>query len=100
MIVKGTVPAYIIDHKDGKFDNNKIGNLREATHTQNMQNRRVSRNSSTGCKGVTRAREKFQARITHSHKVINLGVFTTAAEAAEAYRKKAKELFGEFASER
>jgi len=41
--------------------------------------------------------KKFVARITYKGKITSLGYYDDEIEAAKAYDKKAKELFGEFA---
>jgi hypothetical protein len=41
-----------IDHIDGNGLNNKIENLRAVTNSQNQLNRKISKNSKTGYKGV------------------------------------------------
>ena len=49
----GPIPeGFKIDHEDHDTTNNRIGNLRLATHGQNMHNRLVNKNSKTGVKGV------------------------------------------------
>ena len=42
-----------IDHIDGDVSNNKIENLRECTHIQNMYNVKTSKSNSSGFKGVS-----------------------------------------------
>lgn len=42
----------VIDHADGNALNNNISNLREATHSQNLLNRKIASSSSTKIKNV------------------------------------------------
>jgi hypothetical protein len=65
----------------------------------------VNRNSKSGYKGVRFHSDKrgwvlskpWEARITINGKSQGLGHYSTKEEAAEAYNKKAKEVYGEFA---
>lgn len=84
----------IIDHIDGNTINNKIENLREATHTQNMGNRKTTEGSSK-YKGVTFQKDCGMWRATAGGKY--LGIFNSEIEAALEYDKAAKEIYGEFA---
>lgn len=89
----------IIDHKNGcKFDNRVI-NLRRATHSQNLANRtRPHARNTSGLRGVSfhKAARRWIAVITHMRKRYHLGCFDTPREAASAWNAKAQELFGEF----
>ncbi len=49
----------------------------------------------TGFRGVTFDKGKFRSIINVDGNRMNLGTFETAAEAARAYNKKSRELFGE-----
>lgn len=84
-----------IDHKNRIRIDNRITNLRPATSVQNRMNSEVRIDSATGLKGVTRCRDKFQARITVNGQKQHLGTFDTAEEAGETYERAAKEAFGE-----
>jgi hypothetical protein len=59
----------------------------------------VNPNTSTGFKGVWRDKKtgKCWAQIYFEGKLIHLGSFATAEDAARAYDRKAIELFGQFA---
>ncbi len=84
----------LVDHIDHNGLNNQKSNLRICTNTQNQWNMRGRRN---GLKGVSIEKYCFRAGIKYQGKTIHLGSFKTEIEAAKAYDKKAKELFGEFA---
>lgn len=88
-----------IDHTDHDGLNNCRHNLRSATPSQNCQNRRRRRDSTSGYKGVCLHKRigKFQAYISQPGRILHLGYFLTPEEAALAYDAKARELFGEFA---
>lgn len=94
----GGWPVADVDHIDLNPDNNKWTNLREATRGQNMQNGRLKANNSSGYKGVSFHRQtgKFRAYIHENGKQKYLGLFLTAAEASEEYKKAAKETYGKF----
>ena len=97
-----TDPKTHVDHIDGNTLNNVRSNLREATPTQNQANRTASsRINSLGFRGIafdTRSgRSKpWRAQINLNGKRTTLGTFASAEEAARAFDKAAKELYGEF----
>jgi hypothetical protein len=96
--VHGVWPdPYDIDHKNGDPIDNRIKNLRCATPTQNMGNRKRNFSSVTGFKGVSRSRGKFAAEIAMNGKRTWLGRFETAEAAHAAYMAEAGKLFGQFA---
>lgn len=88
----------IIDHINQNGLDNRKKNLRLATVQQNAFNARKHGKTSV-YKGVSRAKKnKFQAHIRINNRGIYLGSFTDEESAAITYNKKAKELFGVFAS--
>ena len=88
-----------VDHINHNGLDNRRENLRLCTRLQNSRNRLPSRGGTSKYKGVTRSkrRKKFMAEIRVNQKKQYLGYFDSEIEAAKAYDKKAKELFGEFA---
>lgn len=87
--VHGRLPACAIDHINGKRDDNRIANLREATPAENAQNQRaaMSSNRSCGLLGVTydKARGRWNARIKADGGRKFLGSFDSANDAYAAY---------------
>lgn len=89
----------ITDHRNGDGLDNRRANLRDATHAQNLSNRRTPIGAS-GLKGVTwhKSRSKWRAQITSHGTNHHLGYFSTREDAARAYDMAAREMHGEFAS--
>lgn len=81
----GAKPPPFIDHINGDKQDNRIGNLREATAQQNAYNRK-------GVKGVYQRGPRFEASCCGKY----LGTFATEQEAREAYEYEAKKRFGDF----
>lgn len=89
----GAWPQAMLDHKDGDKGNNRLDNLREASHSLNNHNRAGW--SKSGFKGVTKDRKRFRAQIggDGSGKPVYLGTFDTAEEAHAAYLEAAAQRF-------
>lgn len=88
-----------IDHENRVKTDNRIGNLRPATSSQNKGNIELLRNNSSGYRGVSRnARSgKWHAQIKIHGKQTYLGRADTPEQAAVIYNQAAREHFGEFA---
>lgn len=92
-MVHGFDPLHI-DHIDGNNLNNRADNLRSVTAQDNLRNRRIPSNSSSGHIGVTnKSGNYWRAYITVDNKTVNLGNFSTKAEAIAA-RKAAEKVLG------
>lgn len=79
-----------IDHINGDPTDNRLSNLRVVTQRENLCNRRLGKNNSSGFHGVQwhKAAKKWQARIAQTH----LGLFSNIRDAVEARRKAEQKL--------
>lgn len=94
----GEWPNQQIDHINGNPSDNRIVNLRLATPSENSRNRGKPPHNTTGFKGVSRQRGRYQALIRiDDGKNKFLGSFTTPEEASAAYNRAALEHHGDFA---
>jgi hypothetical protein len=96
MMVYGVNPTNI-DHIDGNKLNNRISNLREVTHQQNMMNRKKRVDSNNAYKGIYKVKNTWVAEIWFMNKRHYLGSFKTDHEAGLAYQEAAKKFYGNFA---
>jgi hypothetical protein len=97
----GTLNEYDqIDHINLDRKDNRIVNLRKATHAENCRNTKVRSHSFSKLKGAHyhKVRKKYRARITIDKKQIWLGYFNTAEEAHAAYKEASLKLHGNFSS--
>ncbi len=97
--VNGVWPKDRIDHINVCRDDNRISNLREATHSQNMANRPAQSNNTSGLKGAYfhKAARKWVSCIQKEGEYMYLGLHETKELAHAAYCNAARNLFGEFA---
>jgi hypothetical protein len=88
-----------IDHENRIKTDNRIGNLRPATSSQNKGNIQLLRTNSSGYRGVSRNSRsgKWHAQIKIHGKQTYLGRADTPEQAAVIYNQAAREHFGEFA---
>lgn len=76
-----------LDHKDMNKLNNSISNLREVNSQQNNRNKKIFRNNTSGCKGVTRYGEKWKVVLCDEFgKNVYHGIFDDLEEACEVAR--------------
>lgn len=97
--VHGRWPPNDIDHINGVRHDNRLCNLREATRSQNHQNRRRNKRSSSGVKGVcwVTGRKRWMAQLVRPDGSKFCRHFTLKEDAANAYRLEAERVYGEFA---
>jgi hypothetical protein len=93
LYIYGKMPKEL-DHINGVRDDNRIGNLRECTRGENLQNRKSHKNSSSKYLGVSwhKSAKKWLAQIQINDKKKRLGLFTTQEDAFFAYCDAKKQL--------
>lgn len=86
MLHYGVRPAGVIDHINGRTNDNRIFNLRDVTHLENSRNARLASSNTSGVNGVSwnRQRGKWSAYIGRDGRQVHLGLFLTKAEAMAA----------------
>lgn len=89
-----------LDHKYGKEIGDYLWNLRPCTKSQNQHNTKISKNNTSGFKGVNweSRTQLWVARIKLNGKSRFLGRFNDKEDAAKVVRVKRLELHGEFAN--
>ena len=94
MLVSRLVALHYIDNPENKLEvdhidrnrlNNNIENLRWVTHSDNNRNKDIT--GAIPFRGVSKHRNRFQARIKIDGKLKHLGYYDTPEEASEAYIK-------------
>lgn len=86
VVVMGKKSGYVVDHIDQNKLNNQRNNLRFLTKTGNAINSKLSKNNTSGVKGVHKDRngKRWVASLMLEGKNIYLGTYDTIEEAAEA----------------
>lgn len=99
LYVYGTFPtSFSLDHRNEIKDDNRISNLREATHSQNMIARRATKKNKSGYVGVhQRKNGTWKAEIVIDDFQRSVGYFKLAEDAAIARTRAAIKHYGEFA---
>ena len=97
LYMTGDVPKFC-DHVNRIRNDNRWGNLRPATHTENRRNTRINRNNTSGYKGVSYDKSSggFRTSINVNNKRIHLGVFKCKHNAFCEYVKASRKYYGEF----
>lgn len=96
----GDLNGFEVDHIDRNTLNNTRKNLRHATHSENMQNRRthgVAKYHGVTPHLIEHKYKYYRVSICKDHKCIYLGNFKSEIEAALVYDAAARRLFGEHA---
>jgi len=99
VVERGEWPEQI-DHINGVKDDNRLVNLRPATHFTNRHNNSLMRTNTSGIKGVryVSKERKWTAEVWLHNKKAFTSRFNTKKEAIRAIRAAREELHGEFAN--
>lgn len=95
LYVYGEMPDGLIDHINGDPSDNRIGNLRVATPSENAKNAKLSSANKSGCPGVCWAsdHERWKVRASVNGREKTIGHFSKLEDAIAA-RKHAEARFG------
>lgn len=88
-----------VDHRDNDRGNNRAGNLRRATGSQNCANRTTAKHNTSGVKGVyfDSPKGKWRAFICKDGRQKCLGRYSDKEQAIAVRQRAFSEAFGEFA---
>jgi len=95
LYVYGEMPKGEIDHINQDRADNRICNLREVTHKENMKNKKISKKNTSGVTGVyfLKTTKKWYSQIRIDGDLKHLGYFKIKEDAIKA-RKDAEEKYG------
>lgn len=85
LLMTGEWPKFDVDHIDGNTINNRWANLRDVTHSVNLQNQRAARKTHSGLLGVFKNKKRWMARISIGSGLLHLGTYDTPEQAHAVY---------------
>jgi hypothetical protein len=88
-----TTTSNLVGTKNGNKLDCRLANIQYRSRSVASRKRKTS--SKAGYTGVYQENNRFRAVISINRKSVHIGMFDTAEEAALAYNKKSKELYGE-----
>ena len=90
---KGTV----VDHLNGNKLDNQKSNIRICTQSHNLQNKKITKNSTSKYRGVSWSEyhKKWHSRICFKQKKTHVGYFDNEKIAAAEYDRVALKIYGE-----
>lgn len=91
--------SFVVDHRNNNRLDNRRGNLRVASRSENQANRQLQSNNKSGYRGVfwSKQNKKWVSTITASRRTKYIGTSHDPIELARKYNAVAKSIFGEFA---
>lgn len=87
-----------IDHINNITTDNRLENLRWCNQSENGMNEKISKNNTSGFKGISwdKSKNKWDVSIMINYKKTHLGRFASIEDAVNARRIASTKLFGEF----
>ena len=97
LYVDGEMPEFV-DHLNGDVSDNSWGNLRKCTRAENNRNTKLSKNNSSGFKGVdwSKPMNKWRSRMYIDGKEVTLGYFSDINLANDLVVKERDNHYKEF----
>jgi hypothetical protein len=95
-LILGAPHGMVVDHINGNGLDNRRCNIRICSQSDNMKNQVIHRINRLGIQGVSRAKGRYKATITHDGVRAYLGSYTSADLAAAA-REGAERALGRIA---
>ena len=92
----GDWPPEEIDHMNGDRADNRIANLRLATHSENSQHRLRAR-AKSGVRNVYPNRDRWCVQVRKDGRTHCFGTYDTVEQAAGVAKRERQRLFGDFA---
>ncbi len=100
LYVYGECAVKEIDHINGDAADNRIANLRLATHSENLANQKRRVDNKAGFKGVSSLADgTYVAAVCRQGQKITAGYFRNPQKAGAAYLMAATRVYGDFARE-
>jgi len=88
----GVWPSRGLDHINRNRSDNRIENLREVSQRENVLNKSIRKDNTSGYTGVVSFKDKWRATISDNGKRISLGDFENIEDAAKARLEAEKKL--------
>ena len=95
-VLAGARAGEVVDHINGDRLDNRRENLRVCSHGENMRNRRMHKNNTTGYPNVQRNKGKYAACVRINGKTRKKVGFETPEAAYEHSKLLVAEMHGEF----
>ena len=91
---KESLSKLVVDHQNRDQRDNSLGNLKWTTFSKNNLNKSKKRNCSCEFIGVSKNKNKWNARISINKKTKHIGNFDSKEEAARAYENEKRLILG------